>query len=369
MFETLIIQPIFNLLLILEAAVGDFGVAIILFTILIRVLMWPLLRKQLHHGKVMRKLQPEIKAIREKHKGDSQTQSQKLMDLYKKHGVSPLGTFGLLLIQIPVFIGLFTALRSIITSPERIIRLPYDFVANNQTVKDMVGTIAAKSNEAMASLNNPELVSQIQARFGDTITPESLSTASPESLNQLFNDELIVAAADGGVDQLVQGPFFEQQLFGVIDLSGQAFGDGTIYIPVLIIAILAGVFQYFQTKQLVPNDTKDGKTVREIMREAAKEGKEPDQSEVSAAMNRRMGLFFAPLITLISATSPSGLALYFASSGLVGLIQQKTVLKEDLEEMELVADVTENKPKKKSSNQSKNKKSSKKKTSKNKRGS
>ena len=367
MFETLIIQPIFNLLLILESVVGDFGVAIILFTVLIRLLMWPLLRKQLHHGKIMRKLQPEIKAIRQKYKGDSQTQSQKLMDLYKRHGVSPLGSFGLLFIQIPVFIGLFSALRSIIVSPERIIRLPYDFVANNQTVQDMVTTIANKSNEAISSLNNPELVAQINARFGGSITPEALSSASPESLNQLFNDELIVAGANGGVDQLVQGPFFDQQLFGFIDLSGQAVSDGTIYIPVLIIAILAGVFQYFQTKQLVPTDSGSGKKIRDIMREAAKEGKEPDQSEISAAMNKRMGLFFAPLITVISATSPAGLALYFASSGLVGLIQQRTVLNDDLEEMELVADVTEDKPKKKA--KSKNKQNNKKKPSKNKRGS
>ena len=358
------------MLLILHTAVGDFGVAIILFTILIRLLMWPMLRKQLHHGKIMRKLQPEIKKIREKHRGDSQQQSAALMDLYKEHGVSPLGSFGLLLIQIPVFIGLFSALRSIITSPARIIRLPYDFVSNNQTVQDMVASVSTKSNEALAAIDNPELVEQINARFGGAITPESLSTASEASLNQLFNDELIVATSEGGVEQLVQGPFFDQQLFGVIDLSGSAFGDGGLYLPVLIIAILAGVFQYFQTKQLTPSTAKDGKTVREIMREAAKEGKEPDQSELSAAMNKRMGLFFAPLITLISATSPAGLALYFASSGLVGLVQQRTVLKDDVEEMELIADVTDSKKKSQSKkNTTKKKGTTKKKSSNTKKGS
>ena len=372
MFETFIIQPIFNLLLVLYTAVGDFGFAIILFTILIRLMMWPLLRKQLHHGKVMRKLQPEIKAIREKHRGDSQKQSQALMDLYKKNEVSPLGSFGLLFIQIPVFIGLFSALRSIIVSPERIVKLPYEFVVNNDRVQQMIQSVADKSNEALASLNNPELANQVQARFGETITPEALHEASSESLTQLFNQELITATAEGGTEQLVQGPFFSQELFGAIDLSGQAVGDGMIYIPVLIIAILAGVFQYFQTRQLLPDDSKSGKGVRDIMREAAKEGKEPDQGELSAAMNRRMGLFFAPLITLISATSPSGLALYFASSGLVGLIQQRTVLNTDLEEMELVADVTEEKkPKKKTSTTKKKttKKTASKKSSSKKRGS
>lgn len=370
MFETFIIQPIFNVLLALEAAVGDFGVAIILFTILIRLLMWPLLKKQLHHGKIMRKLQPEIKAIREKHRGDSQKQSQALMDLYKKHGVNPLGSFGLLLIQIPVFIGLFSALRSIIQSPARIIRLPYEFLRDNDTINAMAQSVADKTNAALENLNNPELAAQVQARFGGgEVTVADLQAASPESLDQLFNSELIVATSDTATERLVQGPFFEQELFGFIDLSGSALGDGMIYIPVLIIAILAGVFQYFQTKQLVPQDTKDAKSVRDIMREAAKEGKEPDQSEISAAMNRRMGLFFAPLIAVISATSPAGLALYFASSGLVGLIQQRTVLKDDLEEMELVADVTDSKKTSNKKSTTKTKKTTtKKSTSKNKRG-
>lgn len=366
MFETLIIQPIFNVLLILYTVFGDFGVAIILFTVLIRMLMWPLLRKQLHHGKIMRKLQPEIKEIRVKHKNNKQVQSQALMDLYKKYGVSPLGSFGLLFIQLPVFIGLFSALRSIINNPERIIHLPYKFVADNDAVKQMALSVSDKTNAAISSLDNPELVGQITTRFGGDVTPEALSSLSKLELQQLYSNDLIVEAANGGIEALVQGPFFDQQLFGIIDLSGQAFTDGSVYIPVMIIAILAGVFQFFQTKQLIPSDTKNSKTVRQIMREASKEGREPDQGEISAAMNKRIGLFFAPLITLISATSPSGLALYFASSGLVGLLQQRRVLSEDLEEMELVADVTEDKPKKK--NTSKNKNSKGKKSSSKKRG-
>ncbi len=366
MFETLIIQPIFNLLLILYAVVGDFGVAIILFTIFIRMAMWPLLKKQLHHGRIMRKLQPEIKALRKKYKGDNQKQSQELMNLYKKYGVSPMGSFGLMFIQIPVFIGLFSALRSIINSPERIIRLPYSFVAHNSAVQEMVNSIATKTNEAIHSLNNPELVGQITSRLGGNITPEVLHKLSQTELNQLFNDELIHKTASGGFEALVHGPFFNQQLFGFIDLSGHALSNGEIYIPVMIIAILAGIFQYFQTRQLIPKpeNGKESKTIRQIMSEASKGGKQPDQSEISTAMSKKMGLFFAPMITLISATSPSGLALYFATSGLVGMLQQRTVLHEDLEEMELVADVTESKTPKKKATQ--NKKHHKKKPSNNK---
>ena len=71
-------------------------------------------------------------------------------------------------------------------------------------------------------------------------------------------------------------------------------------------------------------------------------------------MNRRLGLFFAPLITLISATSPSGLALYFATSGLVGMLQQRSVLSDDVAEMEQIADEPE--PKERVKKPTKNKK-------------
>lgn len=365
MFETYIIQPIFNVLLTLYTIVGDFGVAIILFTVLVRVMMWPLLRKQLHQGKVIRKIQPQIKEIRKKNKGNRQVEAQLLSELYKKHGISTFGSIGLLFIQLPVFFGLFNALRSIIQNPERIIRLPYEFVANNDKVQAMFTSVAEKTDVAINSLENIELKDQLLDKFGGMVDVADLHALPKQELQDLFSQSLVVEGSNGATEALVQGPFFEQQLFGVIDLSGRAFSSGNIYWPVMVIAVLAGVFQYFQTKHLAPKD-KDGKTIKEIMKEATDNGKEPEQSEISAAMNRKLGLFFAPLITIISATSPSGLALYFASSGLVGLLQQRRVFKEDVDEMELVADVTEDtekkKPKKKpKKTQTKGKKSVKKK--------
>ena len=74
MFETLVVQPIFNLLALIYAVVpgNDFGVAVIIFTVIIRALLWPLLKKQLHQTRLMRELQPEIKKIKQKTKGDKQ---------------------------------------------------------------------------------------------------------------------------------------------------------------------------------------------------------------------------------------------------------------------------------------------------------
>ena len=62
MFTTFIVKPLFNLLVLIYAIIPghNFGLALVVFTILIRIVLWPLLKKQLHQAKVMRKIQPEI---------------------------------------------------------------------------------------------------------------------------------------------------------------------------------------------------------------------------------------------------------------------------------------------------------------------
>ena len=71
MFTNLVVQPIFNLLVFIYALLPghNFGFAIIIFTIVVRLLMWPLVKKQLHHAKAMRELQPELKRIKKESKG------------------------------------------------------------------------------------------------------------------------------------------------------------------------------------------------------------------------------------------------------------------------------------------------------------
>src|ERR1700755_2573397 len=109
MFTTLIVQPIFNLLVLIYALLPghNFGVSIILFTIIIRLLMWPLVKKQLRQVKIQRQLQPEIKRIKAATKGDRRQESMLLMELYKERGVNPFAPIGLLLLQIPILIGLY----------------------------------------------------------------------------------------------------------------------------------------------------------------------------------------------------------------------------------------------------------------------
>ena len=84
LFDLIIVQPIFNLLMALYSIIpgGDFGVAVILFTVIVRLVMWPLVVKQLHQVKAMRKMQPELKAIKKKAKGNRQLEGMMMMELY-----------------------------------------------------------------------------------------------------------------------------------------------------------------------------------------------------------------------------------------------------------------------------------------------
>ena len=107
MFTTLIVQPIFNLLVLIYALIPghNFGISIIIFTIIIRLLLWPLVKKQLHQAKVMRQVQPQLKKIKADAKGDRQKESQMMMELYKEKGINPLGSIGILLVQLPIFLA------------------------------------------------------------------------------------------------------------------------------------------------------------------------------------------------------------------------------------------------------------------------
>lgn len=93
---------------------GNWGVDIIVLTILVKILFWPLTRKSFSSMRDMQKLQPEMARIREKYKDDSQKMNTEVMELYKRHGVNPLGGCLPMLLQIPVFIGLYQLLQNTI---------------------------------------------------------------------------------------------------------------------------------------------------------------------------------------------------------------------------------------------------------------
>ncbi len=91
---------------------GNYGAAIIILSLIIQLMLTPLSFKSFKAMAVMKKIQPEMQAIQKKYKDDPKRMNQEVMDLYKRHGTNPLGGCLPMLLQIPVFFSLFTALRN-----------------------------------------------------------------------------------------------------------------------------------------------------------------------------------------------------------------------------------------------------------------
>jgi YidC/Oxa1 family membrane protein insertase len=103
-------RPIFDLLMFLFHAVGNFGVAIICLTLIVRAIMFPVAHKQFQSMAAMRKVQPKLKAIQERYKDDKQRQQQEMLKLYQEEKINPAAGCLPILIQIPVFYALYKVL-------------------------------------------------------------------------------------------------------------------------------------------------------------------------------------------------------------------------------------------------------------------
>jgi YidC/Oxa1 family membrane protein insertase len=112
LWTTIIIQPMVNMLLLIYSFIGNFGLAIILFTILIRLLTHPLSVQQIKSGQKMQELQrsKEYQEMQKKYKDDKQKLQQEQMKLYQEMGINPLGSCLPTLIQFPIIIGLYQAI-------------------------------------------------------------------------------------------------------------------------------------------------------------------------------------------------------------------------------------------------------------------
>jgi YidC/Oxa1 family membrane protein insertase len=107
-------QPIFNGLMLLYQLFGDFGLSIIVLTIVIRLILFPLTLQQLKSTKATQALQPQIAEIRKKYAKDQQGQAMAMQALYKEYGINPLAGCLPLFIQLPILYGLFFAFRAVL---------------------------------------------------------------------------------------------------------------------------------------------------------------------------------------------------------------------------------------------------------------
>ncbi len=134
LFITLFYQPLLNLLIFIYNTIPghDLGVSILLLTLLVKAILFPLSWKQIVAQQQMQEMQPRIQAIKEKHKDDKQAFMQAQMELFKEHKVNPLASCLPLLVQLPFLIALFYVFRSGIQAKD--LNLLYPFIINPGTL-------------------------------------------------------------------------------------------------------------------------------------------------------------------------------------------------------------------------------------------
>ncbi len=128
----IIAKPLLYILRFFYEYIHNYGLSIILLTILVKILFWPLTHKSYKSMKEMQKLQPMMAKIREKHKNDKQKMNQEIMGLYKTYKVNPMGGCLPMIIQIPVFFALFRVLGNCI----ELRHAPFVFWINDLSAPD-----------------------------------------------------------------------------------------------------------------------------------------------------------------------------------------------------------------------------------------
>jgi YidC/Oxa1 family membrane protein insertase len=124
-WDVIIGNPVLNVLIALSHILGgSFGLAIIALTVIIRLISWPLTKRQLNSTKALQDMQPKIQELQKKYGKNQQKLQQEMMKLYKEAGVNPLGCLWPMLIQFPIWIALYQAImKALATTPENLLDL------------------------------------------------------------------------------------------------------------------------------------------------------------------------------------------------------------------------------------------------------
>ena len=171
-FNQLLYQPLFNILIFFYNIIPDFGVAIILLTLLIRIVLFPLSKKGITARKSLEELQPKIKEIQKKYK-DKEERARQMMKFYKENKVNPASGCLPLLVQLPIFIALyrlFINISEMITSNGQLEGV-YSFIANPGTINPMF--------LGLANLAIPSLFLAIAAGVFQFIQSKIMFKSSP----------------------------------------------------------------------------------------------------------------------------------------------------------------------------------------------
>lgn len=163
-FELFFYQPLFNALILIYNLLpgAGLGITIIIFTVLIKLALYPLSAKAIRSQKSLAKISPKVKEIQEKHKNDKEKQAKELMEFYSREKINPFSGCFPVLLQLPILIALFRIFQSSF-APEKMGFL-YNFVSNPGPIStNFLGLVdLARPSAVLAILAGVSLFFQVK---------------------------------------------------------------------------------------------------------------------------------------------------------------------------------------------------------------
>lgn len=258
--------------------VENYGLAIIIFTIIIKVLMLPLTIKQQKTLKKNEKIQKEMKILQIKHKGNQEKLNQEMMELYKREKINPFGGCFSLIIQMVLIIAMFMLVKSPITYMKK---------TDTEILNYQIEVIKQEKGEESISVQYPEMsvIKYLQEK-------------------NLQENEMYINMDFCGLN--------------LNKVPQENYNDLTVYIiPILyVISSVISIKITTSTTQKTKEEEKDNNIKNEENK------KEIDQTEMTAQMNKSMSWMMPILSVSISLVAPLGLALYWFINNLIMIVER-----------------------------------------------
>ena len=306
--------------------IPNIGLAIILFTIVVNLLMLPLNIRQQKFSKLSAKINPEMQLIEKKYKGKSDQQSlmaknMEIQELYAKYGISPRGSCIQLLIQFPILLALYRVINS----------MPAYVTQIRDTFKILATAIIDKDGGGFLQNSGIESIANTVSMYGRAMTDGDLTNGIIDVLNKLSSSDLLEVAKNYDLTNLeYQGRLIlsNDTTRGLIDTynnflglnmadspgtlirNAWAVGAWGIVIGAVLIPILSAVTQWINVK-LMPQQPTNGN----------------DKASSMAASMKTMNMVMPLISAWFCFSFPAGMGLYWVAGSVVRSIQQIVINK------------------------------------------
>lgn len=305
-FTLLIVRPMGFIIEFIYNVIPNYGVAIILFTIIIKLLLLPLNLKQQRSMAKQQKLAPMLQEIQRKYANDKEKLNKEMMELYRANGANPASGCLPLLLQFPIIIGLFQVIQKPLSY---MLRIDFNAAENINRVINLQQIVAG--NEALKALVPAGFIESDMATLANNFQI-AMSNIAANPMVEGFRDWVIdfnfLGLNLSGYPSEFGGPFFSL-------LAGQYSDALLTTLPLLIIPVLAGVTSWLLGKMTPQTGA------------AASNASSNGTADTAASMNKSMLLMMPLMSVFFTFTMPAGVGLYWIISNVVTIIQQYFTLK------------------------------------------